>query len=125
MCGYIFDDEGYQDIYNAFGQRIGPLHDKCLKFRRVVGEGVTSTDIRPCYFIPGDEYNPGICADLEYEDEKDEMQRPQQGIIACTLGLGLYCTRSPSDQDGNVGEDGESLLKPKIILQDTLKGIIE
>lgn len=127
LCGYILNQGGLDDIYRAFEQRIGPLLDKCLKFRKMVGEGITSTDIRPYCFSPGERYGPNVYADLEYEDEKKEKEtsNAQQGMIACSLSLGLYCTRTTRNRDGKFEESRELILKPKVILQDTLKRIIE
>lgn len=124
LCGYIFFQADCDDIYQAFEQRIGPLFDKCLKFRKMVGEGITSTDIRPYYFSPGENYDPGY-ADLEYEDGKRAVLEVEQNVIACSLSLGLYCTHSSRNQDGSFEESGESILQPKVILEDTLKGVIE
>ncbi|KXN86016.1 hypothetical protein AN958_10573 [Leucoagaricus sp. SymC.cos] len=123
LCGYIFNKEPYQELCKAFEQRIGRLTDKCLKFRKMIGEGITSTDIRPYFVRSGDNYNPDY-AELECEDEKDGSPKEQAGVIACSLGLGLYCTRTTPSADNQFVEHREPILKPKIILLETLKEII-
>lgn len=125
LCGCIFDQESYEELGKAFHQRIGPLLDKCLRFRKMIGEGVTSTDIQPYVVASGNEYDPRF-ADLEYEDEKDDTAKEKRGVVACSLGVGLYSTRtSERGPDGKfINKGGEVILKPKVILQETLKEII-
>ncbi|KAF5354847.1 hypothetical protein D9756_005588 [Leucocoprinus leucothites] len=123
LCGYISSREIHTDLAKEFEQRIGPLLDKCLKFRKMIGEGITSTDIRPYFVASGQSYDPSI-AELEYEDDGDDTGKEKQGIIACSLGMGLYCTRTSRGDDGRFVESREPILKPKVILQETLREII-
>jgi len=66
----------------------------------------------------GDTYDPSL-TDLEYENE-DGAEQERRGIVACPLGLGLYLTT----KDSKFVEGRERVLKPKVILQETLKEII-
>lgn len=82
-------------------------------------------DVRPYLFKSGDKYNPKYVV-LEYEDEKNGTPEGKQGVVACSLGLGLYCARSVKGEDGKFREGSrDPILKPKVILQETLKEIIE
>jgi hypothetical protein len=122
-CGYILSQKRQEELLNAFKQRIGPLVDKCLRFRKMVGEEITSTDIQPYLCDSGQVYDPEW-TDLEYEDEKEGGMGQKQGVIACSLGLGLYSCHKLDTPKGKVTEIKEPILKPKVILQDTLKEII-
>jgi hypothetical protein len=122
LCGYIRSQKIYTELGNAFEQRIGPLLDKCLKFRKMIGEGITSTNIRPYFLNSGEEYDPSS-AELEYEDD-ESASKEKRGVVACSLGLGLYLTRTSRGDDGRFTESREQILKPKVILQETLKEII-
>lgn len=86
----------------------------------MVGEGFTSVDIEPHGFDPGDQFNPQR-ADLDYEDEESTERK---GIIACTLCLGLSKSSKSKNEEGDIVVRREPILKPKVILQDTLLGII-
>jgi hypothetical protein len=90
----------------------------------MIAEGITSTDIIPYSINSSTEYDPKL-AELEYEDEKDDMQTKKQGIVACSLALGLYCAHmSQKGPDDEAVRLDEPILKPKVILQDTLIEII-
>ncbi|KXN86014.1 hypothetical protein AN958_10571 [Leucoagaricus sp. SymC.cos] len=123
LCGYISDRKSHDELCNAFQQRMGPLIDKCLKFRKMVGEGITSTDIRPYFLRSGEEYLSKY-AELEYEDDKDGSPKEKKDVIACSLGLGLYCTRTTPGANNQFVEHREPILKPKVVLKETLKEII-
>ena len=114
LCGYIALQQVHSELATEFERRIGPLLDKCLKLRKMIGEDITSVDIRPYFVSSGDAYNP-LLTDLEYENEQE-----RRGIVACPLGLGLYLTT----KDSKFVEGRERVLKPKVILQETLKEII-
>jgi len=116
LCGYIALQRIHTELATEFERRIGPLLDKCLKLREMIGEGITSVDIRPYVVNPGDTYDPSL-TDLEYENE-DGAEQERRGIVACSLGLGLYLTTS------KLIEGRERVLKSKVILQETLKEII-
>lgn len=118
VCGYIALQQVHEELATEFEQRIGPLLDKCFKLRRMIGEGITSVDIRPYLVNSGDTYDPSL-TDLEYENE-DGAEQERRGIVACSLGLGLYLTT----KDSKFVEGQERVLKPKVILQETLKEII-
>ncbi|KAF7782864.1 hypothetical protein Agabi119p4_2240 [Agaricus bisporus var. burnettii] len=124
VCGYINSQKPHEDLGNAFHQRIGHLLDKCLNLRKKVGEEFTSADIRPYLIASGDVYDPER-ADLEYEDERNAAPNNEGEIIACSLGVGLYCTRSKQSSDGRFLGIREPILKPKAVLQRTLKEITE
>jgi len=118
LCGYIALQQAHTELATEFEQRIDPLLDKCLKLRKMIGEGITSVDIRPYFVNSGDAYNPSL-TDLEYENE-DGAEQERRGIVACPLGLGLYLTT----KDSKFVEGRERVLKPKVILRETLKEII-
>ncbi|KAF9444308.1 hypothetical protein P691DRAFT_350392 [Macrolepiota fuliginosa MF-IS2] len=100
LLGYIFEKKAFDNISNAFSQRMGPLLDKCLMFRKMVGEGVTSVDIEPYVIASGEVYDSRQ-AELEYEDEKEGAAVEKEGVVACSLGLGLYSARwSEQGPDG-------------------------
>ncbi len=120
LCGYIRTKGEYEDLYKAFRPRVGQLLDKCLNFRKMVGEGFTSVDIGPYLYDPGEQYSPEF-ADLEYGEEESAGRR---GAIAFTLGLGLARVSKSGDEEGNIRESREPILKPKVILQETLLEII-
>jgi len=88
-----------------------------------VKEGVISKEISPFYIESGDQFDP-LRADLEYEDE--EMNQPMnKGLVACSLSIGLFFTRSSRDMDGKIVQTKkEVILKPKVILQETLRMIV-
>jgi hypothetical protein len=131
ICGYILTQQSYDELSNAFFERLPTLLDKCLKFRRTIGEGITSADVRTCIINSGEGYD-FTKADLEYEDEKDGVPPSQKkGIVACSLGLGLFYDRAEVEVQGGEGNDQtvrtrrrEVISKPKVILVDTLKEII-
>lgn len=120
FCGYIFTQEVYDKIHISFRERIHPLFDKCLQVRKMVGKDITSTDIRPYLFEPGRKYHSDLPADLEHEDEKEWSLKDQDEIIACSVSLGLYCIL----ESGGDIQSKEPIMKPKVILQRTLKEII-
>jgi len=89
-----------------------------------VKEGVISKEISPFYIESGDQFDP-LRADLEYEDEGVNQPMNEEGLVACSLSIGLFCTRSSRDMDGKVMQTKkEVILKPKVILQETLRMII-
>ncbi|KAF5356747.1 hypothetical protein D9756_006682 [Leucocoprinus leucothites] len=123
LCGYISDEESYRELVKMFFQRITPLLDKCLKFRRTVREGITSMEIRPYFIESGKPHNP-LLANLEYEDAKEDQLQEKKGIVACSLSMGLYSVRTSRAAEGKVSRIRNVVLKPKVILQETLKEII-
>lgn len=122
-CGYIPTQKSHEELLNAFKQRIGPLVDKCLRFRKMVGAEITSTNIQPYICDSGHTYDPKS-ADLEYEDEKEGGLGQKQGVIACSLGLGLYSCHKLDAPGGKATESREPIAKPRVILQGTLEEII-
>lgn len=84
---------------------------------------MVSKEISSFYLKPGDQFNP-LHADLEYEDEGVNQPINEEGLVACSLSVGLLCTRSTRDMDGKVVQTREVILKPKVILQETLRIII-
>ncbi|KAF7782861.1 hypothetical protein Agabi119p4_2237 [Agaricus bisporus var. burnettii] len=120
FCGYVFTQEQFDKILTSFRERIDPLFDKCLQVRKMIGKDITSTDIRPYFVEPGRKYDSNLPADLEHEDEKEESLKGQDEIIACSVSLGLYCIL---ESRGDI-QSKESIMKPKVILQRTLKEII-
>jgi hypothetical protein len=123
VCGYIDSQERHEELGNAFLQRIGHLLDKCLKLRRTVGEEFTSADLRPYVIGSGSGYDPAG-ADLEYEDEEENATAGKEGkAVACSLGVGLYSTRSKQGSGGKFLEVREPILKSKVVLQRTFMEI--
>jgi len=120
LCGYVRSKEEDAELSKAFQPRIGSLLEKCLNFRKMVGEGFTSVDVEPYLCESGKQYNP-LFADLEYESKESAEN---QGVIACTVCLGLLGTRRSKDEKGVVVEKQEPMLKPKVVLQKTLVEII-
>jgi len=89
-----------------------------------VKEGVVSKEISPFYIKSGDQFDP-LHADLEYEDEEVNQPMNKEGLVACSLSIGLFCTRSSRDMDGKIVQTKkEVILKPKVILQETLRMIV-
>jgi hypothetical protein len=124
LCGYVSSKKQHQDLGNAFLQRIKHLLDKCLKLRKTVGEELTSADIQPYLIASGNGYDP-VCADLEYEDERNATAGNEGKTVACSLGVGLYCIRQKQSSGGRFLEEREPILKPKVVLQRTLMEITE
>lgn len=119
LCGYVRSKKEDDELHKAFQPRIESLLEKCVNFRKMVGEGFASVDIEPYLVDPGEQYDPKF-AGLEYESE-ESGEKP--GVIACTLSLGLFATRRTKDQKGVI-ETKDSVLKPKVVLQKTLVEII-
>ncbi len=120
LCGYVRSKEEDDELCKAFQPRIRSLLEKCLSFRKMVGEGFTSVDLEPYSYESGDQYDPKF-ADLEYETGEPAEK---QSTIACTVCLGLFAIRRTKNEKGIVVETKVPTLKPKVILQKTLVEII-
>jgi len=123
LCGYISQEESYNELSKVFHYRITPVLDKCFIFRRNVKEGVVSKEISPFFIEPGDQFNP-LRADLEYEDEGVDQSMNEERLVACSLSVGLFCTLKSRDMNGKAVQTREVILKPKVILQETLRLMI-
>lgn len=88
LCGCVSDQKAREKLAKAFRQRTGPLLDKCLRFRKMTGEGVAPTDIQPYAVATGDERDPRS-VDLEYEGEKDEAAKEKQGAGRASARCGV------------------------------------
>jgi hypothetical protein len=122
LWGYVFDQEVYNSVYKEFRRRFGRIIDQCLQLRAMLGQGITSVEIRPYVLASGTKYNPEQ-ADL-YEDGADETEEELGDVIACSTSLGLNCLSRSCNADGDFEEKTDPILKPRVILLNSLKKII-
>jgi len=108
----------FERIMASFGERIDIVMKTAQRLNKAVGEGVTSCDLEALYIAPNVVYAADTMADAlgptttSNADEK----------ILCTTDLGLVRAERVS---GSMGDWHESvLLKPKVVLQSGLAGII-
>jgi hypothetical protein len=83
-------------------------------------------DVRSYIIDAGAEYDSQR-ADLEYEDERGSGTKTtseKKGVVACTLGLGLFYDRKVGEDESQDGKRREVILKPKVIMLETLKSLI-
>ncbi|KAJ3568181.1 hypothetical protein NP233_g5881 [Leucocoprinus birnbaumii] len=87
LCGYIHDQKSYEELLNDFYERLKPLLEKCLRFRRTLKEEIVSMDVRPFFVDSGETHNPSR-SDLEYEDgdqpkeeKRDHCLFPRNGFV--------------------------------------------
>ena len=111
-------DAIFERIMANFGERIGVVMKTAQRLNKGVGEGVTSCDLEAFYIAPNVLYSADTMADALGPTTTVNTGE----TILCTTDLGLVRAEKVS---GSIGDWHESvLLKPKVVLQSGLSGII-
>jgi len=108
----------FEHITRSFGERIDIVMKAAQRLNKAVGEGVTSCDLEALYITPNLLYAADTMADALGPTTTNNADE----TILCTTDLGLVRAEKVS---GSMGVWNESvLLKPKVVLQSGLAGII-
>ena len=105
---------------NKFGDRIEAIIKASLYLKQVLGEQVTSSDMKIISLEGGENFDPNFMDDAE--GPGGEVPLPEvKEIVLCTTELGLR-REAKVDKAGQSAMDITVLLKPKVVLETQVFG---
>jgi hypothetical protein len=116
--GYRCPDEESKADARKRLESLSVIVDMALRLNRAIGEEVTSMHILPLIILSGAKFDPAHMEDSygRYPDGKRNPQDIKDGCVIGTTEVGLH---RAFIRDGI--QDGEILLKPKVILWSTVQ----
>lgn len=116
VAGYRQDRANVvKQIHNRFGGPLEEVIKAAQDLHRIMGEDITSCDIKVVWLRPGTSFDPGLM-----EDSFGPKSINKREEVACVTDIGL---RSIEKVSGSMERKDLVLLKAKVLLPSGLAGI--
>ncbi|TFK20830.1 hypothetical protein FA15DRAFT_673132 [Coprinopsis marcescibilis] len=125
----------FQNLVSSIKARLLPIEKGVYQIKQAIGEGITSTDVVPLVWPHEHPYDGAVMENLYRDDDRrsaksgrsisDSDIRLKGMAIIGTVDIGVQKVTTLRLEDGTVFRKKETLLKPKVVLANTLEEITD